>query len=65
MKYKDLQNTLISPKKIIRGGYHEAVNITSDGCAPTVTTRYDAIGCTNILSLAHYPMCAVLNEYEI
>ena len=65
MKYKDFQKTIVSPKRIIRGGHQKAVNITADGCAPTVTTRYDAIGCTNILSMAHYPMCAVLIGYEI
>lgn len=65
MKYKVSKNTLISPKKIIRGGYHIAANITADSCVPTLTSRYDAVGSTNILSLAHYPMCVVLIGYEI
>ena len=42
-----------------------AANITADSCVPTLTSRYDAVGSTNILSLAHYPMCVVLIGYEI
>lgn len=46
------------------GGRQRAVNVTNDGCAATITTRYENIGPTNILSLAHYPMTVVMYEYE-
>jgi hypothetical protein len=41
------------------------VNVTGDLCAATLTTRYDAVGPTNITTLAHYPMTVVLIEYEL
>ena len=47
------------------GGYCRPVNVTGDGCAATLTTRYDAVGPTNITTLAHYPMTVVLIEYEV
>lgn len=46
------------------GGKRQAVNVTNGGCAATLTTRYENIGPTNILTLAHYPMTVVLYEYE-
>lgn len=48
-----------------RGGYCLPVNVTGDGCAATLTTRYDAVGPTNILTLAHYPMTVILIEHDI
>lgn len=47
-----------------RGGKRQAVNVTDGECAATLTTRYENIGPTNILTLAHYPMTVVLYEYE-
>ena len=47
------------------GGYLIPVNVTADGCAATLTTRYDAVGPTNIITLAHYPMTVILMEYEM
>lgn len=44
------------------GGRQQPVNVTSDMCAATITTRYENIGPTNILSLAHYPMTVVMIE---
>ena len=52
------------PSPLIRGGYQQVVNITDGECAATLTTRYESIGPTNILTLAHYPMTVVLYEYE-
>ena len=52
------------PSPMIRGGYQQVVNITDGQCAATLTTRYESIGPTNILTLAHYPMTGVLYEYE-
>lgn len=46
------------------GGSKQMVNVTDGCCAATITTRYEAIGPTNILTLAHYPMTAVLYEFE-
>lgn len=52
------------PFPLSRGGKRQAVNVTNGGCAATLTTRYENIGPTNILTLAHYPMTVVLYEYE-
>ena len=52
------------PSPMISGGYQQVVNITDGDCAATLTTRYESIGPTNILTLAHYPMTVVLYEYE-
>ncbi len=49
---------------IIRGGVRRAINVLKDRCAATLTTRYGAISYANIFSKAHYPMSAVLYEYE-
>ena len=46
------------------GGSGQMVNVTDGCCAATITTRYEAIGPTNILTLAHYPMTVVLYEFE-
>ena len=52
------------PSPMIRGGYQQVVNVTDGDCAATLTTRYESMGPTNILTLAHYPMTVVLYEYE-
>ena len=39
------------------------INVCRDGIAATITTRYGSMDTTNILTLAHYPMTAVLVEY--
>lgn len=57
--------TNIGAFRTTRGGQIAPVNVTADGCAATLTTRYDAIGPTNILTLAHYPMTAILVEYDL
>lgn len=51
-----------SARTLIRGGQMRPVNVTAGECAATITTRYEMIGPTNILSLAHYPMTVVLIE---
>ncbi len=51
-------------KPIPIGGKMTPINITRDGCAATITSVYGAhMGAANILSLAHYPMTALLIEY--
>lgn len=57
--------TNIGAMKPMWGGYCRPVNVTGDGCAATLTTRYDAVGPTNITTLAHYPMTVILIEYEM
>ena len=57
--------TNIAQPKRTRGGQIRAINTTGDDCAATLTTRYDAVGPTNIISLAHYPMTVALIEYEL
>lgn len=54
----------VSPS-LYGGGYLLPINTTGDLCAATLTTRYDAVGPTNITTLAHYPMTVILMEYEI
>ena len=50
--------------QMIGGGRRRAVNVTGGDCSATITTRYENIGPTNILTLAHYPMTVVLYEFE-
>ena len=42
----------------------QMVNVTDGCCEATITTHYEAIGPTNILTLAHYPMTVILYEFE-
>lgn len=57
--------TRVSPVFTIYGGVNgQMVNVTDGDCAATITTRYEAIGPTNIITLAHYPMTVVLYEFE-
>ena len=62
MKYK---LTKVCAPYPIRGGYIQPVNVTVEGCVATITTRYEAIGLNNILTLAHFPMTVIQIEYEI
>lgn len=48
----------------IWGGQEWPICVCRGNIAATVTTRYGAMDTTNILTLAHYPMTAVLVEYE-
>lgn len=57
--------TYTGKPRVIRGGQFLPVNTTADGCAATINTRYGAICCTNIVSMAFYPMTAVLYEYDL
>ena len=52
------------PKRTLWGQIRP-INTTGDLCAATLTTRYDAVGPTNITTLAHYPMTVILIEYEM
>ena len=57
--------THVAPSFCLNGGGNgQMVNVTDGCCAATITTRYEAIGPTNILTLAHYPMTVVLYEFE-
>lgn len=57
--------TNVAQPRLTRGGQIRAINVTNDDCAATLTTRYDAVGPTNIITLAHYPMTTILVEYEL
>ena len=48
----------------ISGGVLQAINVCQGGTAATVTARYSAMCHSNILTLAHYPMTAILYEYD-
>lgn len=52
------------PFRMNGGGSGQMINVADGDCAATITTRYEAIGPTNILTLAHYPMTVVLYEFE-
>lgn len=52
------------PKRVGGGRILHPVNVCRQGTAATLTTRYGAMDTTNILTLAHYPMTAILIEYE-
>lgn len=56
--------THVAPPFRLNGGNRQMVNVTDECCAATITTRYGAIGPTNILTLAHYLMTVVLYEFE-
>ena len=49
---------------LIGGGQRQAVNTAEGGTCATITTRYEAIGYGNIITLAHYPMTVVLYEFD-
>ena len=51
-----------SARTLSAGGAIRPVNVADGECASTITTRYERIGPTNILSLAHFPMTVVLIE---
>ena len=57
--------THTAPFRAIMGGQITPINTTADGCAATLTTRYDALDYTNILTLAHFPMTVAIYEYEL
>ncbi len=44
--------THVAPPFRLNGGSGQMVNVTDGCCAATITTRYEAIGPTNILTLA-------------
>lgn len=52
------------PRQLNRGGQMMAVNVTNDNACATITTRYNQMCATNIITLAHYPMTAVLYQYD-
>ena len=57
--------TRVSPVFTLLGGANgKMVNVTDGHCSATITTRYEAIDPTNIITLAHYPMTVVLYEFE-
>lgn len=59
-----LSITTHAPRRHIRGGYAQAINVCQGGTSATVTARYSAMCHSNILTLAHYPMTAILYEYD-
>lgn len=61
----ECKQTHVAPSFCLNGGGNgQMVNVTDGCCAATITTRYEYIGPTNILTLAHYPMTVVLYEFE-
>lgn len=48
--------TRVSPVFTLSGGANgQMVNVTDGHCSATITTRYEAIGPTNIITLATIP----------
>lgn len=37
---------------------------TADGCCPTLTAVYEALGPSNLLSVGHFPKAGVMMVYE-
>lgn len=61
----NLKITHIAKGKPISSGKLIPINTTVDECAATITTRYEAIGAGNIVTLAHYPMTVAMIKYEV
>ena len=61
----ELRITKTAKEKPVRDGYLIPVNVTKDECCATLTTRYEAIGISNIITLAHFPMTTILVKHEI
>ena len=58
--------TNIGAFRVTRGGGQICpINVTLDGCAATITTRYGAMDYSNIISFGHFPMTACLLEYDL
>ena len=38
--------------------------VTADGCAPTITAVYEALGPANLISTGHYPKVGIGVIYE-
>lgn len=38
--------------------------VTADGCAPTITAVYEALGPANMISTAHFPKVGIGEIYE-
>lgn len=56
--------TLTASPKPYMGGWIVPINTTADLCAPTLTTRYDAIDAAALISMSHYPRMAVMYLYD-
>ena len=41
------------------------VNTTMDGMCATLTTKYEAMGINDILTLRHFPRTVILIKYEV
>lgn len=55
---------LAAARLMDKGGRQRVVNVEKDGlCNPTLTASCANVGITNILSMSHFPMSAVLYEY--
>lgn len=61
----ELKITKTAKEKPVGGGYLIPINVTRDECCATLTTRYEAIGISNIITLAHFPMTTILVKHEI
>ena len=55
---------LAAARLMDRGGRQRVVNVVDgEAVCATLTARYGCMGLTNILSMSHFPMSAVLYEY--
>ena len=57
--------TILSESKQVRGGWECGANVTKDLTSCTLNTRYEDLGETHILTLAHFPKTVVLLCYKI
>ena len=42
----------------------KVIPTTTDGCCPTLTAVYEALGPANLVSVAHYPKAGCCMIYE-
>ena len=61
----ELKITNKAKGKSVANGDAVPINVTRDECCATLTTRYEAIGISNIITLAHFPMTTILVKHEI
>ena len=61
----ELKITNKAKGKSVANGNAIPINVTKDKCCVTLNTRYEAIGMSNIITLAHFPMTTILVKHEV
>lgn len=61
----ELKITNKAKGKSVANGDAIPINVTKDKCCATLTTRYEAMGINDILTLAHFPRTVILVKHEV